>query len=446
MNIIICGAGQVGYHAAEVLAEAGNNITVIDTNIARIRHMEDSLDVGTLAGDCSYAHILRQAGCEKCDLLIAATNFDEANLMTASIAKGIGARRCIARVHHRAYFESQGLDYAAHFKIDKLICPEFSTAQAIAKTLRNPGAVAIENFARGRVEMQDCPVTARSSALGQALADIHLPSGTRVAAIRRGGTAFLPEGSTVIQPDDHVVLVGNAESFEKLRSLFEAERRGQKRVVIMGGPPMAVWLCRALHDRGFSIRLFETDRARAEELADKLDWVTVLHADPTDRAVFDEEHLERADAFVALLDDDEHNILGSAWAKSLGVAEAIAVVQRPNYFHMLAPVGIDRPFSPRRVAVSEIMDMLDDSALKQVATLAEGALDVYQVRIGQASPVVGKMLREVKTTPHWLIAAVRHIGDVRVPTATDRLAAGDTVLAIGRSGAESRLKELFGVR
>jgi trk system potassium uptake protein TrkA len=240
-----------------------------------------------------------------------------------------------------------------------------------------------------------------------------------------------------------VILVGNASVFQEARRLFHDERAGRRRVAIMGGPTMAVWLARSLEDRDFSLRIFETNRERAEAIAEQLDWVTVIHADPTDPSVFEDENLEQVDAFVALLDDDEHNILGCAWAKSRGVRFAAAVVQRSSYMHLIRSVGIDRPFSPRQVAVDEIEQVVDESPLRLISTLAEGIIDVYRVRVGDASDVIGKSLREINLTPNWIVAAVQHDDTVRVPRAADTISAGDTIIVIGRRGREGTLRKIF---
>jgi trk system potassium uptake protein TrkA len=443
MNIIICGAGQVGSHAAEVLGGGSNNLTLIDTDTERLRAIEDTLDVAVLPGDCADAAILTKAGAAKADLLVAATNADEVNLLSASIAKGLGATKSIARVHHRAYFERRSFNYQHHLNIDELICPEYSTAQAIARTLRNPGALAIEDFGRGAIEMQEFPVGRAAPAIGRKLVDLGMPAGARLAAITRKGKSYIPDSQSTIAEDDIVILVGNAAVFQDARKLFHDEKQKRKRIVIMGGPAMGVWLCRALRHRDFAIRLFETNRARAEELAEKLDWVTVFHADPTDPSVFEDEKLAQADAFVALLDDDEHNILGCAWAKSMGVASAVAVVQRGSYMHLLRHVGIDKPFSPRRVAVKEIELLVDESPLRRTASLAEGVIDVYRVRVGPKAELAGKALRDVRLSPNWIVAAIAHEQDVRVPRADDTIGVGDTVLMIGRHGQESSLRKLF---
>jgi trk system potassium uptake protein TrkA len=443
MDIIICGAGQVGSYAAEVLGAAHHNITVIDTNGERLRAISDSLDVADITGDCAHAENLIEAGAAKADLLVAATNSDEVNVLAAATAKGLGTRKVIARVHHRAFFDQLGFNYRDRFGIDELICPEYSTAIAIARTLRNPGALAIEDFARGSVEMQEFPVSRTAVAVGRKLMDLTLPPGTRLAAISRNGESFIPQGSTEIEPDDIVIVVGNAEIFQEARRIFHDEKRKRKRIAIMGGPAMAVWLCRALENRDFAVRLFETDRARAEQLAEKLSWVTVIHGDPTDPSTFEEEHLAQVDVFVALLDDDEHNILGCAWAKSMGVSETCAVVQRANYLHLLRGVGIQLAFSPRRVAVKEIEQVVNEGPLQRMASLAEGVIDVYTVCVGPKSGLLDKRLREIKLTPDWIVAAIQHEGRVGVPGANDRIQASDTVLVIGRHGREDKLRKLL---
>lgn len=445
MDIIICGAGEVGRHAAEVLVARDNSITIIDTDRARLAQVGDTLDVRTLAGDCSQARVLLEAGAASADLVLATTSKDDVNLITASVAKGLGTRKAIARVHQSDYFEGRDFNYEKHFSIDRLICPEYSTAVAIGQTLRNPGALAIENFARGQIEMQQIPVSREADALGIPLAQLRLPKGTRLAAVVRKQGAFVPAADTVVEPGDSVVLVGDPAHFPVARRMFHDDKFGRRRVVIMGGPPMAVWLCRALKNRNISIRLFETNRQRAQELARELDWVTVLQADPTDRTVFEDERVGDADAFVALAHDEE-NILGCLLAKSAGVRQAVAVVEQSKYLHVLKRLGIDKPFSPRAVAVREIERAIDERPLTQLASLAEGEVDVYRVRIKAESDVVGLPLREVKLSPNWMLAAIQRNGAIHVPGAQDVIQVGDTLLVVGRHGKEEALRKVLDLR
>ncbi|MCA9299567.1 MAG: NAD-binding protein, partial [Phycisphaerales bacterium] len=242
--------------------------------------------------------------------------------------------------------------------------------------------------------------------------------------------------------------VANARVFEEVRSSFDNSKTPRRRpVVLMGATPMAVWVCRALRDPQWSVRLFEADRARAEEVAEELDWITVINADPTDRGTFQEERLEQAEMFLALTEDDEYNILGSVWAKSMGVKRAISVVQSANYLHLLSSVGIDQAFSPRLIAVQEIEDLLEDRPLKKLATLADETLDLHRASIGAGSALLGKALRDVTADLGiWLIAGIRRGDDVFVPTADDSIEEGDTILVVSRHDTTRRLERALDLR
>ncbi len=443
MNIIICGAGQVGTHAAEALAQDNHEITVIDDDASRLHAISDTMDVATFCGNCAEAEVLSEAGTKDADLLLAATSKDEVNLLCAVVAKKVGVAKTIARVHHGAFFDSKSFNYERELDIDRLICPEYSTAQEIASNLRNPGAMAVENFARGAIQMQQFPVANDATAIGKSLSQLAL-AGARVAAITRKREAFIPDASSVVERGDTVILVGNEKDFHEARKQFHDDKAGKRRIVLMGGTPMAVWLCRRLHNRNFSIRLFEINRHRAEELAEKLDWITVIQADPTERGVAEEEHLGQADVFVALRNADEQNIIASVLAKSMGVTKVIAVAHAATYLDLAYHIGVDRAFSPSRVAATEIRRTLEEGPLQQLETLADGVVDAYQVRVRKKGKVVGVKLKELKLSPNWIVAAIRRGDKAWVPGADDTLEIDDTALLIGRHGTEKQLKQLFG--
>ena len=353
----------------------------------------------------------------------------------------IGAQKSIARLHHRAFF-AKDLDYGKHFGIDRLICPAYSTARAIARVLRNPVALAVEQFAEGRIDMIEVSVSERSPVLGVPLKDITLPPHTRIATVLRAREVFAPDANTCLEQGDRIVLVSNSDVFDEARQLFCQERPVQRKVVLMGGTPMAVWLCRALRKHAWSIRLFETNIDRAEELAEKLDWVTVLNTNPLDKGVFAEEQIGLADAFVALLDDDEENIVGAVFAKAGGVTETFAVVQRSHYLDLLYHIGVDRSFSSGAVAAKEILRLIDDSPLRILATLA-GGIEVIEARIGPRAEVAGHQLSENVLPLPWRVEAIRRGDDVWVPGASDVFKPDDMVLLIGRHGQHKELQTLL---
>ena len=442
MNIIICGAGQVGTHTAEALAQDDHEITVVDRDPERLRSISDTMDVAVLCGNCAEAEVLREAGGEDADMLLAATPIDEVNLLTAVVAGKIGTSKTIARVHHGAYFDNRGLNYELDLGIDRLICPEYSTALEIASNLRNPGSLAVENFARGTIQMQQLPVANDATAIGKSLSQLAL-AGTRLAAITRNREAFIPDASSVVQRGDTVILVGNEADFLAARKQFHDDKAGRRRIVLMGGTPMAVWLCRKLRDRNFSIRLFEINRRRAEELAEKLDWVTVLQADPTQRDVGVEEHIGQADVFIALRNADEQNLIASVLAKTFGVTKVIAVAHSSTYLDLGYHIGVDHVFSPSRVAAKEIQRTLDEGPLRKLETLADGVVDAYQVRVRIEGEAVGRKLKEIKLSPNWIVTAIRRGDRAWVPGADDALEVGDVALLVGRHGTEQQLKALF---
>ncbi|MBB6430688.1 trk system potassium uptake protein TrkA [Algisphaera agarilytica] len=445
MNIVICGAGEVGRHSAEVLSPAGHNITLIDQDPKRLAEIDEAMDIRSLVGNGTQADVLLEAGTSKADLFIGATNIDEINLLAASIATAVGCERSIARVHHSAYYEAKGLNYADHLGIDHLVCPEFTTAQAIAATLRSPGSHAVENFAKGAIEMQSITVSENAKAAGVALKDLKLPASTLVAAVERSDDAFLPVADTKVMAGDIVTLIGESKTFEKTIKLFKPEAGGRLKVMVMGGSTQGVWLCRELRNRNFAVRLFVQRVHRAQELAEKLPWVTLINGDVINSDILLDERVDQVDAFVACTDDEETNILAAARAKSMGAKSAIAVLQRPTYLHLIGHIGLDHAFSPRSTAVNEIERLLSGESVRQLAPLAEGIADVYEIRVPSlAKKVIGIPLKDVEFPARTIIAAISRGETVFVPGADDTIKPGDMVVVIAPSECGRELKKIFG--
>lgn len=443
MNVIVAGAGEVGRHAAEVLSADGHNVTVIDLSAERLQALGDTLDLRTLVGHCSHWDVLREAGVDRCDLLIAATQVDEINMLAASVAKAAGAKKTIVRVHHTANFSLRGTPYARQLGIDELLCPEHLTALAIARTIRNPGSIALEEFGRGQLLMQRFRVASGAPAVGSALSDLTLPASTRLATVESGSTVTLADADTTIAQGDMVTLIGETKQFEAAHKMFSKNREKRIDIAIMGETPTAVWLCRALKSRIFSVRLFVQHRDRAEELSEKLGHVTILDADPTDSATFADEHIGKTNVFVAVTDDDEQNILACAQSKAMGVATVIAVVPRAKYLHLFPHVGIDHAFSPRADAVKAILHLIDTGPIRSLATFANDVAEVYELRPSKRAKVLGHELRNIKMPAQAMIAAIRRGDNVYVPGADAQIAAGDTILVIGPRGISDDLRKLF---
>ena len=425
-----------------MLAPDGHNVTLIDKDPARLSECESLIDIGAMEGDATRAEVLRRAGAGEADLFIAATSIDEINLLSASIASGLGCDQTIARVHHASYFESQGLDYAKHFGIDHLVCPEHTTAVAVATTLRSPGAQEVENFARGSIQLQRLPVGEGSKATREKLADLPLPACSLVVAVERGEDSFRPTATTELLAGDVVTVLGDESSLARIFKVFGVETPRRLKVMLVGGTNQGVWLCRELRAKQFQVRLFESDPVRAAALSERLPWVTVLTGDIIASEVLVDERVDQADAFIACTDDDETNILVAARAKTMGVTSAVCVLQRSVYTHLLSHIGIDKVFSPRATAVGEILRRLDSGSMRHLATLADGVAEVYEARLTKAAAaVIGVPLQDLNLPEQALVALVQRGEKTFIPGAAEVLALGDTVVVIAPSKARRPLRK-----
>lgn len=443
MDIIIAGAGEVGRHTAAVLAASNHQITLLDRQADKLETIAENLDARTLVGLATRADALVEAGADRADLFVAATDSDEINLLAASIAKGLGTKKTIARVHHSVYHERRGMDYARHLHIDRLICPEYLTSLVIAGVLRDPAMQAIEHFARGRIVMERIEISEQAEVVGKSLKELSLPAGIRIGTVSREGRSIVPTGDTVLGAGDQIAVVGETGVLDKLLPMFRKGTLSRKRIVIWGGSATSVWLTRLLDPRFFRVRLCVTDHVRAEELAEKLPHATVLEVNPTDPDIFAEENMAEADAFVGVTNDDEDNILGALQAKHLGVQRALVVVNRFAHHHLIEGVGIDHVFSPRTVAARAIEQLVHRKKVERVAVLDDHGTGIYEIDVGIQASVVGQPLMKLELPAGCVLVAIERGDDVHVPGPRDVLTAGDTVVAIAHEDLVRQMNSLF---
>lgn len=430
MDIILCGGGDIGASAAHMLARGGDCVTIVDTDEERLADLEEHLDVATIAGSGSSASTLLAAGVAEADAVIATTSCDEVNLVICDVAASLGAQRTLARVDHSMFLQDERLDYAAIFSVDRLFSPDRAMALAMASRLRNPAAVAIEHFAGSTIELQQFPVDDQALALNQPLHEVRLPEGARLAAITRDGSSELPSPDSVVRPGDLVTLVAQREVFPDARHLFCGGTYGRRRIAIAGGTAAAVWLCRYLGSRDFDIRLFEPDLARAEDLSELLDDVTVLHADPARPEVFDDEHLERVDAFISMR-SDEQNLLACAYASKMGVEMVMPVIRQEAFVGLVEQLGLDQAWAPRTAALRTIRRFLHFEDYERVEGIFDDQLDLSRIRVGTGSGMIGRRLDALTDLrPFNVLACESEDGVARVPRGDLVISAGLRMLVI----------------
>ncbi|MDA0284154.1 MAG: Trk system potassium transporter TrkA [Planctomycetota bacterium] len=430
MNIVIFGAGTVGTSIADTLCAHNHNVCLVDSSKDALSLVEERLDVRTLCGSACDSIVLFQAGVQSADLCLSVTSSDEVNLVGASLAKAMGAKRSLARIFNPAYLDTSTFDYRRHFGIDRLLSLEHLTALELARAIRMPTLFAVDNFARGGIEVQEIAVEAGSKGAGVPLKELELPKNVRIGLISSAERCIIAGANDVIEPGDHVTLFGSLEALESVkRDYFEHRPPARLNVIIAGGGEIGYSLARILQKGRFSTVLMEADADRCEYLAQRLPDTTVLHADVTRQAEMQEARVGKADIFVAATGRDEDNIVCGVEARELGCPRILSVVRRPDYANVLERLGIDVAVSPREVTSRQILGMVQGGVIIAGSEISRGDAEVWEVEIVEGSPVTKAPLKDV-SLPGCLIAALVREDFASVPGADDQLRAGDTAVVL----------------
>ncbi len=430
MRIVILGAGTVGTSIADLLCQHRHSITVVDHDPANTQRIYNELDVRVITGEASHASVLFQADVLGADVCLAVTGDDEVNIVAAFMAKAMGARRTIARVYAPVFRDRSTFDYQRHFRLDRMLSLEHLTASEIARSIRNPGSVVVENFARGELEVEEIEVTKKSDALNQRLAELALPKGVRIASIHRDEKMWLAGANDSIHEGDRVSLIGRREDVDQVKNLFRRDSGPKIGVVIAGGGETGYHLAQMLEGHRFSTLLMEQSPERCEYVAKNLPNVTVVQADATRRSVLEEERVGSADVFVACTGDDENNIMAGVEAREIGAKKIMALVGRPDYANVVGKLGIDLAVSEREVMAKQILGFLNTGPVITRTTLPGGTIAVLEIEVLDGSQVVEHVLANLSLPASSLIAAAMREDYVHVPGGDDRLLPGDIAVVL----------------
>ncbi len=412
MKIIILGAGQVGSSLAYNLASEANDITVVDTRTDNRRDLQDRLDIRTVAGHGSHPNILQQAGVADADMLIAVTNSDETNMVACQVAYTLHHTPTkIARVRSAEYLAYKKLFTQEALPIDELISPEELVTTYVQRLIEHPGSLQVLDFANGKVQLVAVKAYYGGPLVGHELRELaeHMPAiPTRVAAIFRRGAAIIPEGHTVIEPDDEVFFIAAKKHIRAVTSELRRLDKPYKRVILAGGGNIGKRLAQAL-ERNYQVKIIEHGAKRARELAETLDKAIVLQGDAADEDLLIEENIENTDVFCALTNDDEANILSSMLAKRLGARKVMSLINRPSYVDLVESGVIDIAISPQQVTIGALLTHVRRGDVIAVHSLRRGAAEAIEaVAHGDArtSKVVGKRIEEIKLPAGTTIGAI----------------------------------------
>jgi len=444
MRIVVLGAGTVGYSIADLLCREGHSVTVVDHDPVVARRANE-LDVRVVTGSAAQASTMFQAQVAGVDLCLAVTGNDEVNLVAASMAKAMGARRTVARVYAPVFRDRSTFNYQRHFNIDRLLSLEHLTAMEMAREIRHPGSVAIENFARGELEMQELEVSDISPIIGVPLKELEIPSSVRLGSILRDEKMIIAGAEDAVAVGDRITLIGGRSEIDKVRAQFQKAPPKNRKIIIAGGGETGYHLAKLLEAR-HSVCVMEQDKKRSEYLSVHLEHDTmIVNVDSKNPLVLEEEGVGACDVFAACLGDDEDNIMACVEAKELGAKRAICIVRRPDYANVVAKLGIDHTVSPREVIAKQVLGLLNTGAVisRTVLSGEEAGLEILEIEVEEESPATEAPLAQLKLPNRCLIGAAIRDTYVKVPGADYQFQVGDTVVSLIHSEVHERTVAQF---
>ena len=452
MRILIVGDGKVGYTLASELLREGHDVTIIDHNEAVLRKTEDNLDVMCIHGNGANASTLLEADANHADILIAATASDEINMLCCLIGKKLGAKFTIARIRDPEYNES--LSMLQHeLGLDMTINPERATAQEISRILRYPFASNIEPFAKGRVELVEflareedliChrplkELTARHSELPKVL----------YCAVEREGEVVIPGGDFVIEPGDRVHVAADTVTVTHFFRHIGRSSKPVKQVMLLGGGRISYYLAKMVEKLNMHIALIEINPEKAKLLSEQLPHADVIEGDGTDQDLLEQENLAGMDAFIALSDRDEENLMTGLYARNQGVPKVIVKTNRYAYKDVIADLGLETQVSPRIITCNTLLRYVRarvnarGTTVEKLYRLVDGKAEALEFIARKGDPYIGIPLKKLSLRKGTLVAIILHRGKVIVPFGDDVIESGDHVVIISTNSGISDLNEVI---
>ena len=450
MKIVIAGTGKVGRTVAAVLSEEENDVTVIDLDPETVSLVSNDLDVICVEGNAADPEALRGAGVASADLVVAATEKDEVNMVCGIASRKLGAKHVIARIRDPLYLHQVAFLRDA-MGLSQIINPEYECAKEISRILRFPGASRVDAFSKGSVEIVEHRIPEKGALDGVALRDLGTRFGARVlvALVEREGSALIPNGSTVLHSGDRLSITGSSRELRRFFVAIGEYKRPVRRVMIMGGGRTAVYLTRLLEESGIDVTIVERSRERCDLLCDLVPQAHIVCGDATFSDVLQEDGIATADGFVALTGDDGDNIITSLYARSCRVEKVVTKVNHEHFADILNDSGLDSIVSPKEIVALQLARYvrgLSDSAGSSVETLyrlVDGKVEVLEFQVLEESACVHVPLRELRLRENILISALIRGSRTILPNGSTVIMPGDHAIVVTAAGRLRSLDEIL---
>ena len=451
MNIIIAGVGKVGKVLARQLTAEGHTLTIIDQNTHTLENLVVRYDALGVQGNCASMEALKQAGVASADLLIAATNADEINLLCCMTAHGLNPRiHTIARIRNPEYTE-QVMTMREVFPLSLTVNPEHRAAHEIERLLKFPGFLRRDSFAKGRAEIVELRIDSKSKLKDVALMDMGSIVKCRVlvCAVLRDGQAVAPSGHFVLQEGDRIFVTAPTSHLAILLKNLNITSRPVRRVILCGGGRVAYYLAKELEDDGISVKILEKDRARCITLAEMLPNTEIIHGDCSSQALLDDQGVQQCDAVVALTGSDETNMILSLYANSQGVNQTVTKLSREEIISIAGSMDVGSMISPKELCSNIIVRYVRamenrSGAAVSVHAIADGQAEAVEFLVEADTPYCDTPLKNIPLKPGVLVASIAHGSNSQVPHGDSRFVPGDSLVVVtSHRGMLQQLGDIF---
>ena len=446
LKIVIIGAGEVGFNLARELSQEDHDITIVDILPEKVRRAVETLDVNTLEGNGASPVILKQAEVDKADIFLALTRIDEVNLVSCQMARALGAKKVIARLRNTEYTSKNSAMRPRDFGIDEVIHPELAVVEEVERLMRQSSAIDVKEFEGGRLQLVGVFLEKGSPLIDRPVEQVVPATAghtSKIIAINRNGATLFPDGDTVFIGEDAVYFLGETRHIPEAMQMFGKPHHKIKKVMVLGAGKIGRRLTRRLQDE-MNVKLVESNKAKAWEIAPTLLNALVLHGDGTDIDFLLSENIDEMDSFIAVTEDEQTNLLTGLLAKHLGARHVVVPFNTTSYMPIARRIGIDTAISKNLVTVEAIIRAIRSTAEMEVTRFEDLNMESLELVAEEGSKISGKPLGNLSLPPGVVVGAILRGASIEIASAESQIMAGDRVLLFVQDEQLEKVKKLFG--
>ena len=454
MNIIICGAGKVGFSISKQLSAQGHSVTVVDQSSEDIKKINDTQDVKGIVGRATLPTVLENAGAEKADMVIAVTRNDETNMIVCQLASSLfNVSKKIARIRTKEFLDGKWgkLFNKSNIPIDVIISPELEVAKSLYRRLEAPGALDNVPFGKDKVKMLEISIENNCPIKGIALKDLtkKFPDfkANILGALRKEKFIYLKKNDKLLE-GDNVYVVISSDQLTQILKAFGHEEKAAKNILIIGGGNIGLNLAKLLESNFEDVRvkIIEKDKIRAEEIANELSSSIVIKGDALDEDILKEANLEGSETVLALTNDDENNMMACVLAEKTGLKKrTIAIVNKSNYNLLQDSLNIDDLVDPRMTTVSRIMEHVHRGTIGTVYSLLDGEYEFIEAKILEKSELLNKQIKDANLPEDIRIGAIVRKDQVIIPRSNFVFEKDDLVVFLAKRELLKEVESIFSI-